>query len=349
MKRRNTPELRHLPAFVAEHKDYVRDSNKLIAGKDSGKEIKDVRFDRKVSLYFLPAGRDGSLIKVRKGNIIKISAKQQILWSRSIDVDTSVRPVIRGQNLFIALAGGRAGAISIINGSSRWVRALDGSKILSQILSDDSLFVATEKNRYYRINRNGAIVWANDSYVKFSGFAALTEHLYLVTLKNGTFLGFDLARGIKVIRKNYTDGIRQLAAYKNRIYVITGSGKILLFDYRSDEVRWEVKLPGNAVKSCIAAPEGVFIFHKSGIVLLIDNNGNIIWKKETGSQHVARPVLDGNKIYILTRELFLVLNRRNGTVEWTVVVPPVIEKNLSLTKGKILFYTHQKGLHVLKK
>ena len=162
-------------------------------------------------------------------------------------------------------------------------------------------------------------------------------------------LGFDRTVGIKVFRRKFDGNLAHMSAHGNVVFLVFKSGKLIAFDYRSDEILWEAGLPDFSMVRSIATDRGIYLFFKEGRVLFVNNRGTVVWRQETGSEIVAPPVMDRRHIHILGKEIFLVLDREKGSVIWTVVVPPVSGNNLILSGGKVLFYTHKKGLQSLKK
>ena len=305
--------------------------------------------DRRSARYVFALDRQRGMVKVREDGVVRVNGAQRILWQRRAAINTRVRPVMKGNSLYFALDGGKVGKLFLENGTMAWERGIDGGPVLSLLSGGKFIYLAAKKGHFYCLKKDGSFLWKNSAERAFTGISALTDCIYFAALEGGGILGFDRLRGIKVIRKKYSGRIVCLSVHGSRVYIVTASGRVTAYNYRGDEEAWKRDVQGSPVTGCTAAGDGLFLFQKKGAVTRINQKGAVAWKRETGGPHMALPRIDGERVYILTRELFIVLNRRTGMEEWTLVVPPVVKENFGLTGDHVFFFSRQKGLHVLKK
>lgn len=236
-----------------------------------------------------------------KGNLIaKNLLNGKKIWSKTI-FDKENKRDFRGgkifysENIIYATSGfNYLAAINAGNGKLLWSKKIGSIPISTPITHKNQLFVITDDNKTYAINKNnGRINWIHNGINKNTAILGSADPII----------------------------------YKNYLIISYSSGEIYLLDQKNGTSIWSHNLNINkAINSDFilndidATPiiknDIIYSIGNGGLMSAIEiNSGNIIWQKELSS--ISNFWIADNFIYLINNNNQLIaLERLKGNIKW---------------------------------
>ncbi len=291
------------------------------------------------------------LVSVNRNGHVEATDMDKLIWSARLEQEISSTPIVFRGTLYLITSDNRLTAMSVDRGTILWRMFITGSvgEKLSIIHDNSSLYIGTDQGRLYRIGFNGRQIWKAIFSEPIVAAPVFNSYMVYAALKDGTVIGVDRRTGVKVFKRRFSGSpSASLAADDDNLYL--GRGNLVSgFNIRKDEITWQYKT-SMVIISHIACDRGsVFAYSGSGFVYNFTSGGEFLWRTQLGNNIVGAPVMDDENLYIVCDRILFVINREQGHVAWSLVVPPVLTGNLAVSKDRMYFVSRDRGLISLKK
>ena len=294
--------------------------------------------DRNIALTTAPVS-DGT-------NIFLLDGEQQVL---SISVETGAKNwteklesenrrdkrgigggiAISGDTLIVASGYGFIAAMSAIDGQEIWREALGSPVTGAPTISGDSIYVVTQNNEIFALNKDtGEVEWsdqaiAESARVLAAPSVAAVEDFVVAPFTSGEVIAFLSANG----RRLWNDGLNRAGRFtpissindiasrpilhQGLVYAASQSGVMAAIDGRTGRRVWAQNI-GSIYAPAIAG-EYIFVAGVEGQVACLSlNNGAPIWieqlqkfskeKAKQGRISYAGPIVASNRVVVLSSQ-----------------------------------------------
>ncbi|PKL38051.1 MAG: hypothetical protein CVV44_12855 [Spirochaetae bacterium HGW-Spirochaetae-1] len=307
--------------------------------------------DKIVPSSFIIYSRYGdSLIMAGSNGYFAAAGSGGAQWDLDLKRSIHIKPLLMADSMYVASEDGAIVSLDILKGSLRWQKRTFSSPDRTVKLAGDgdSVYLLSSRGTVLRLKKDGTEIWRN---TLGEGPAALivTQHMIFVPGKNGIMVGFDKRKGIKVFKRQFDSIITMAVSGDSRMYLLTDTGAVICYDFKNDEKLWTLDLHERSHASMQVEKGYLYTFSTAGRISKISNHGEILWSSQVRNVISRDPVFDERRIYILCDQSFYVLKKDNGLIVWSMVSPPVLTGNITLSENNIYFAARKKGVVILKK
>ncbi len=252
------------------------------------------------------ANKNGELISL-------ISDTGEIEWRFSVRDPIHRRPLYSKNILYAATTGGEIIALDVSKKRPAvlWNKKVHGGIISEITENEDRLFLLTERNTLYSINKkDGNIIYQINNDLT-DGFTVYTDTPILVindkiiyTLSTGQLFVLNRDDG-KLIYKmeifnsdEKIDGFTGLNIFNGHIIISTLAGELYKIELLSGKTLWSRSLSQISTMKTIKDNGDIFVFHTDGTIALYDNNGSLICKKMPLKRRIIGADLIGKRLIV---------------------------------------------------
>jgi|GEM_PF-6278083 len=291
--------------------------------------------------FLIVAGSNGYLSAAGSGGM---------QWDLDLKRSIRTKPLLMVEAMYVGSEDGTIISLDILKGSLRWQKQIFPSPDRTVKLAGDgdSVYILSNRGMVLRLKKDGTEIWRN-SLGEEPVALIVTQHMVFVPGKSGIMVGFDKRKGIKVFKRQFDTKITTAARGDSRIYLLTDTGAVICYDFRNDEKLWTLDLHERSHASMQVDNGYLYTFSTAGRINKISNQGEILWSSQVRNAISRDPVFDERRVYILCDQSFYVLKKENGLIVWSMVSPPVLTGNITLSENNIYFAARKKGVVILKK
>ena len=236
---------------------------------------------------------------------------------------------ISGDTLIVASGYGFIAAMSAIDGQEIWREALGSPVTGAPTISGDSIYVVTQNNEMFALNKDtGEVEWsdqaiAESARVLAAPSVAAVEDFVVAPFTSGEVIAFLSANG----RRLWNDGLNRAGRFtpissindiasrpilhQGLVYAASQSGVMAAIDGRTGRRVWAQNI-GSIYAPAIAG-EYIFVAGVEGQVACLSlNNGAPIWieqlqkfskeKAKQGRISYAGPIVASNRVVVLSSQ-----------------------------------------------
>ena len=304
------------------------------------------------SSYIVSIPKRDLLLSInREGRIVAVSRKG-LIWGYELNARVSSLPVFDENRLFITTGDERIIALSLKNGEQLWSRSINGAIHFNARLMTHKnyLYAGTTKGYLYKFAKNGKLQWT----------MRLSSGIYSTPVQSGRFLfvsayddniyGIDVNLRITVFKVKVGRVLGSTINSKDkRLYISNYDGEVFCYNYELDDIEWRYHTGSRIIVSSLLQGNYLYVSNVNGDITKLHISGSTLWKISIGNTIQKAPILDGNNIYVLAEKALYVVDRENGDIKWSYVIPDTVTTNIALSKRNMYFGTGLKGIVVLKK
>ncbi len=291
------------------------------------------------------------LVSIRKDGRVEATDMERLLWSVRLDHEVVSPPVVFHGVIYLLTSDNRLNAMAVQSGRVLWKAYITGAvdDTLSIVTDNTGLYIGTDQGRLYRLGLDGRQIWKAVFKEPVVTAPVLNRYMVYTALRGGTIVGVDRRSGVKVFRRKFPGApVTSLAADNENIYFARGR-VITGFGIMKDEPVWEYATSMSDIFHITAEMGRLFAYGRGGYIYSITTTGDFIWKTQLGNEIVNKPVMDTADLYIMCDQILFVIDREEGHVDWSLVIPPVLTGNLALSEDRMYFVSRDRGLISLKK
>jgi outer membrane protein assembly factor BamB len=331
----------------------VRNEKKIAAG-ESGNDQKlrapgsGISHPDTVYLTYIP---ELDFVLAVGDKIISAIRFEETRWSVTLDGSIASLPIYEGTSLFVPTIGGMITKIDLYTGAKQWTTHVNGkmNKNTRLALDVSGLYCTTDQGVLYKFNRNGDVLWYNSIGGIISATPVITDRLIFIPTSGGSLFGIDTSNGVKIIKVKIGSTIRTIGSHKEHIYIVTDTGRIYCYNYKKDEMLWNLSINDAIMGEIVIENNSVYLFGGKGRIYRISTAGALIWNRDIGSPILKKPSDDASSFYIPASETLYVIDKITGNVTWSLLVPRITSGNVAVSRGYIYFGIDKNGLASLKK
>lgn len=304
------------------------------------------------SSYIVSIPKGDLLLSInREGRIVAVSRKG-LIWGYELNAKVNSLPVFDENKLFITTSDERIIAFSLKNGEQLWSRRINGAIHFNARLMTHKnyLYAGTTKGYLYKFDKNGNLQWT----MRLSG------GIYSTPVQSGRFLfvsahddniyGIDVNLRITVFKVKVGRVLGSTINSKDkRLYISNYDGEVFCYNYDLDDIEWRYHTGSRIIVNSLLQGNYLYVSNVNGDITKLHISGSTSWKISIGNTIQKAPILDGNNIYVLAEKALYVVDKENGDIKWSYVIPDTVTTNIALSKRNMYFGTGLKGIMVLKK
>lgn len=246
-----------------------------------------------------------------------------------------LRPVIRGDTLFVASADGEVAAINRLSGDTLWEAELENALSGGVGVYEDSLFLGSAEGYVLKLDANtGEQLWSTHLTGEILSPPQGNGKVVVVQTYDGKLQGLDHTSG--AVLWTYDSNVPVLTVrgtsspimHNGRVYAGFANGRVLAFDAQTGAIAWEVRVAISQGRSEIErlvdidgtmelSGSELFAASYQGSVAAIDvQSGRKLWQQKAST---FSGVSQGSgNIYVADEDGALRAFMRDGSgVNWT--------------------------------
>jgi hypothetical protein len=276
---------------------------------------------------------------------------EEARWTLALDESISSLPLLEGTSLYVPSVNGTVTRIDIRTGVKQWAAHLKGeiAKYTRLALDRNGIYCATAQGRLYKLNRDGDVLWQNAIGGAVSATPVMTERLVFVPTSAGGLFGVDITNGVTISKVKIGSSIRTIGAHKENVFILTDAGRMYCYNYKNDEMLWNLSINDAVAGEMVLDNNSVYLFGRKGRIYCISTAGALKWERDIGSPILKMPSYDDTCFYVPASETLYVVDKANGTITWSLLVPRIMSGNVAVSRGHIYFGIEKNGLASLKK
>lgn len=349
------------PRLLAEFSDFSGEA--IGAGRETYLDMRSVsggsvekfnygKWIREVHPSYLFAAEGGRLLVSvdREGRITALSHGTQ-RWSYAIGSRIISRPAYGQGAIYVATEGRRLIALSLKDGRLLWSRLLEGGigHDVRVLVSDTSLFAATVSGRLYRYDGRGGLVWQIKlPAAVYSSPVRCGQRIY-VPAQDGVIYGIGIESSRIEIRAHLGSVVKSsIAERDDRLYIANYGGEIMCYNCIRDEVEWRFGARERIVADPVLDQNYLYAATANGTVYKLTTAGSLVWRVHLGNMIEKSPVIGNGNLYILSKEVFYLIDRDKGALKWSYVMPSEAASNIALSRGEVYFGVKNGGIISVK-
>ena len=245
--------------------------------------------------------------------------------------------VVSDDMVYTTTSTGMVYALDSNNGREKWSMKLADTTV-DPVLSDDTIFIGTDKNLYAISKENGKILW-EQIIARIASKPVISGNNIIVGCKTGEIYIFDIESGDQIWEYALSD-----AAYvseldgDNMFYV--ASGKTCYgFDYTKKEKIWSFDTDGLITSAPRKKGNSVYLGSWDGRVYALDaKTGDKEWSFETGWGIDSTPDISDGTVFVGSLDNnFYALDADNGNPIWYFNCKSAIHSN-PVAYGDYVFF-----------
>ena len=283
--------------------------NNFLKKKIGKKKFKKTKITNSPLIY-----KNSIFLTDDNGTIYNINLDGKISWKKNVykklhkKIYKIISLSIYKNKIYVSDNIGFIYAMNLVDGEIIWIKN-HGIPLKSKMkVFNDRIYLLNQDNRIISLDiNNGSIIW---SLRLISSF-----------IKSQSFLSSALSK----------DG---------DLIISTSSGDLLNLDSLSGEMRWSLNTLGSLLahatdffesSDIVISGESIIFSTKSKIFSFNLNSGSSNWENDVNS--VGAPIVDGENIFIVTENGFLViLNKKNGNIISSSNILSILKKKNRNTK-----------------
>ncbi len=291
------------------------------------------------------------LINISEFGLIEATDLSKLKWSNKITGRLTTGPVIIGKKILLTNSEQMLYCIDAMTGRILWGRGIEGAPNghIWLIKEGNTVYAATANGSLYKIGINGEMLWKSTLSNEISSPPLPGKDMVFVSIKNGIIIGLDKTNGIKIIKHKFNSPIISMTLSGNHIFAASLYGVLYCYNPQRDEVQWRFNIAVKSIYNIYTYDEHVYIFNTDGKITKLNTNGLLIWKIDLGNAISKKPVFDEKNLIIATDRTMFIIDKKNGGISWSVVIPNIVSKNITVNKNSVYFISDTKGITVLKK
>jgi eukaryotic-like serine/threonine-protein kinase len=198
-------------------------------------------------------------------------------------------PTVNGEQLIVGDYTNKLSAVSLQNGSERWVFTAEGRFIGSSLVVDDLILAPSNDHHLYALNNQGQVQWKFEADHGLWGTPAVDgEVVYLPSMDHFLY-ALRMNNGQEIWRTDVGGAIVHSPELSDdgRIYIGTLSNEVVALDTNGN-IRWRIPTD-NAVWTRPALYDGVIYYGDlNGTIYAVNaDSGSVVWRKDLGSGAVV--------------------------------------------------------------
>jgi outer membrane protein assembly factor BamB len=242
-------------------------------------------------------------------------------WNTAVNAEVSAPPAYSTNRVFIPLEGERVVAYNVETGAIEWTT--DGSSAVAPATAGDLVFLAEPHHVSALRQSDGALVWRVQVSAGLATPLSASNGWLVGADSSGTLLSFRAADGALMWTRDLGASLHAsptLAA--DRIYAALADGRVVALDVLTGSERWSRRL-GGPPNDIVAATDRVYVGSDDNFFYCLEaDDGAVSWRWRTGGDVIGAPVLDGKRVYFVSKDNTLrALDRRSGAQRWKRSLP----------------------------
>ncbi len=304
------------------------------------------------SSYILYTPRRELLLTInREGRIYAVS-KKGLIWRYELNARVNSLPIFDESRLFIATDDERVVALSLENGKPLWSKRIKGSIHFNVRLMKHKkyLYAGTTRGFLYKLDKNGNLHWRMRLSGGINSTPVQSGRFLFVSAHDDNIYGIDVNLKKLIFKVKVGRVLGSTINVKGkRLYISNYDGEVLCYNYELDDIEWRYHTGSRIIVNSTLQGNYLYVSNVNGDITKLDISGKTLWKTSIGNTIQKAPILDRNNIYALSEKAMYVIDKENGDIKWSYVIPDRVTTNIALSKRNMYFGTELKGIMVLKK
>ncbi len=254
---------------------------------------------------------------------IDVSSGGKIGQINFLGKDANTTPLILGNDVIVTFAGDKKYSVisySLLGGEINW-RKWFGDIQTSPVLKDDCIYFGTLGGRFYKLDRNGKMIWFFKAGSPIHSTCAVSGDKVVFGSDRGNIFCLSASSGLK--NWEYKAGAPVFAipmAFEERIFIGSDDSNYVCLDINTGNKIWTRNLKTKIFSgSALFKSEAVIAAGVDGnLYSLSIKDGSVNWKFHSGGVITGSPVVSGNNIYFASydRNIYCV-NGTTGEKLWS--------------------------------
>lgn len=307
---------------------------------------------RAASSYLVANNKIPVFINVSKDGRLEAVSMGKLKWSYNCGSPVNSHPSPDEKNLYITTAGEKIIALSLREGKLLWSRHINGILYFGARLSigENHIYAATTRGYLYKINKNGNVELELRLPGGIYSSLALSGHLLFVPVQDGYIYVMDINNYETVMKINTGKIVGSSPIVrKNMLYTANFNGEVICYNYAKERVEWSFNAENKIVSDLLVVDNHIYITAVNGDIIKLTHDGHKVWRMNIGSTIDRNSAFEGANLYVLSRDVFYVIDMDNGIIKWSYVISSGASTNIAFMNGGVYFGTEGKGIISLKK
>jgi outer membrane protein assembly factor BamB len=303
---------------------------------------------RTLQSEYLFRAEGGIIISVSKNGRVSASNGRRIVWDLEMGAPLARAPLYKDNRLVFATRDGLIHALKTGKGEMIW-EAPFGELHGLHLGSAGDVFLATGNHIICREGTSGTIRWSRAFDSGLTGAISSDPAMVYISLESGEILGLNPDSG-KRIRSTTIDGPASLLAVEDeRVFAGTETGLVIALNSDLEAIEWKRVVSSFPAFEILPDSGGLIVLSGEGKVERITGKGELHWSHNLGYTSNGGLTMDSSRVYVTGPETLVVIDKHQGKVYWSLVIPGVLSRSVALGPGRIFFVTAPRGLVALKR
>lgn len=242
------------------------------------------------------------------------------LWRAALSGAPAGPPLVTGDTVFVALAGGHVDAYARADGAPLWSIDLE---LAADLATGDGLVFARTPTAVVAIDgATGRVRWRAEI-----GPGAVAPRWrsgwLLAATSDGALVALRAADGREIWRRALGSAVAAPTAIEgDRVYVPLADRRVVALAIERGERVWEAVLGGPG-REILALADRVYVGSlDNALYCLSARDGRQLWQWRTGGDVVGGAVADASRLYFVALDNVLrAVDRRSGVQRWRLALP----------------------------
>ncbi len=302
--------------------------------------------------HLLADGQLPLFISVDDRGMVEALENRRLQWRHNAGSVVTSRPVRDGGRLYLATVDENILCLSLLDGKLLWKTKIKGGLHFGSriVPAGEYLYAGSSAGNLYKLHRSGAVVWELKLPGAVYSTPAVAGNLVFVPVQDGKIYGIDGTLRVMVMTVNAGRMVGASPVVRGTLlYLATFGGEVICYDYRRDEITWRLKTGKTIIATPVIDEDHLYVNTADGYVYKITTRGEQVWRVALGGVVESDPVLLGSDLYVLSRQVFHVLDRESGVMRWSFVLPSEAATNIAMSGNFVYFGVAGKGIINVRK
>lgn len=248
----------------------------------------------------------------------------QLLWSKWLAGTVYSTPTADGDKVYVVYRYGGEYVLSCFDlrsGTFKWINHVDSETIACPVVEGSEVHVASQSGFYYIFDKTtGKPIDVLTDFKPMSSPTLTPEGIFLTANMDGKDQLIELDRTTHTLKKKYGSELKAVnimshhdcssqmnftgthpIVYKNEYVVVADEGRLVVFDMKTEQVKWQKQVQISSSQIPIVANGRVILASNDGTVMSYDiatGLAKVLKKHSSGID--AQPVHDKGILYLVS-------------------------------------------------
>jgi len=283
-----------------------------------------------------------------------VSTKLEKVWDYDVSAGFGgFSPTIRNGVVSVGTLKGEVYFIDASSGKKEASKGFGGAIFSGPVLSDSLVIAAssgTKDNLFVYNLYSGNKVWTKTLTDVESSPTLWNDAVFVATV-GGDLYKFNVKNGVEIFHRHLPAPVRVSPAVSDSLCVFgCDDGNVYAISPADGKQIWKYSTGSPVWCSASMRDSLIFVGTTGGKLLMLREDGTLLFDFPVGGKILSMPVSDGRDIYFGCNDGdFYAVNEKSGAPTWKVETGAPIVAAASQTKTQIIFGSYDENLYVVDK